>query len=60
MEEDFGDTVENTIDWAGFWIEGTAKGLLIVAVPVFLLGTVFAISLGLLKIRMNMSLRQVQ
>jgi hypothetical protein len=60
MEEDFGDAVESAIDWAGYWIEGTSKALLIVAVPTFLLGTVFAISLGLLKIPMNLSLRQVQ
>lgn len=57
---DSGEAIENSIDWAGYWIEGTAKGLVIVMVPLFLLGTVFTISLALLKIPMNLSLRQVK
>ena len=58
--EDFGDVIESTIDWAGYWIEGTAKGLLIVAVPVFLVSSVFAISLAIGLIPMNQILRQVE
>ena len=58
--EDFGDVIESTIDWSGYWIEGTAKGLLIVAVPVFLVSSVFAISLAIGLIPMNQILRQVE
>jgi len=57
---DSGDILENSIDWAGYWVEGASKGLLIVVVPLFLLASVFTISLALLKIPMNLSLRQVK